>query len=75
MCDIAQLTYGLEASVALHVLNNLTAFYMAGFGFSKIKTNVELPDLFVSLGVVILYFVVMIICKKKHMFDVEKKRK
>ena len=75
LCVIAQLTYGLEASVALHALNNLTAFYLAGLGFSKIQNEVKLSDLFVSLGVMVLYLVVMIICKKKHMFDVEKKSK
>jgi len=62
---IAYITHGLEAACALHIANNMTSFYMQGFGVNSISSTVTITDMAVSLGVVVLYLVFIIIADKK----------
>lgn len=71
---IAYLTKGLETSSAVHIVNNMIAFYMTGFGLGKIETNVNPTDLIFNAIALPIYIVVIIIIEKKfHLFDEVKK--
>lgn len=61
----AHLTHGLEASVALHVINNMVAFYLAGFGYGDVKTNVEIIDLVTTIGFSLLFLAFIVFADKK----------
>ncbi|MBQ7446789.1 MAG: CPBP family intramembrane metalloprotease [Eubacterium sp.] len=56
---------GLEVSSALHVVNNLFAFYMSGFGVDPIASNVPIRDLFSSEIKGVIFLVVMLIIIRK----------
>lgn len=43
---LAYLTNGLEASIALHIVNNMVLFIMNGFGFESIQTEVPPSSFF-----------------------------
>ena len=65
---------GLEVSGGLHVVNNMFAFYMSGFGIDRIKSEVTANELASSMVIDIIFLVVMlIIIKKCHWFGEQKK--
>lgn len=67
---IAWYTHGLEATGALHTVNNLTAFYLSGFGFSQVQTEVPLGDVLCGISLCVLYIVMLVLLQKKNgMFD------
>ena len=66
---VAWLAHGIEASSALHIVNNMTIFYTVGFGFGKISTVTPPSDLVLSACIDIAYLAIIIICSKRGMFD------
>lgn len=63
-------TKGIESSSALHIVNNMTAIYMAGFGFGSITSEATVPDDVVNVLFKILFFVFIIYADRKlHWFD------
>lgn len=66
----AVITKGLEAGSALHIVNNMTIFYMSGFGFAKIESDADVPGLILDATVNIVYVIFLIVIDKKfHWFD------
>ena len=61
----AYVTNGLEASCALHITNNLSAFYLTGFGFGSVKTEVDVIELVIVAVVCCLYLAFIIFADKK----------
>lgn len=61
----AFITKGLESSCALHIANNMTAFYLSGFGIGGVKTNVEITDLISVVIFIGLYLAFIIFADKK----------
>lgn len=70
----AYFTKGLESCCALHIVNNMTTFYLAGFGIGAVKTEQGILDWIVPscLGLQFLGFV-MIASKKLGWFSKVKK--
>ena len=70
----AVITKGLEAGSALHIVNNMTIFYMAGFGLAEIKSDVDLSGTIVDILINVVYVIFLIVIDKKfHWFDEVKK--
>ena len=63
---IAWLVKGLEGSCAFHIVNNMTIFYLTGFGFGEIKTQVEFRDLFLTFACYVVYILILNQMEKKH---------
>ena len=61
----AYITNGLEASCSLHIINNMSAFYFAGFGFGSVATNDQVVDLIAAVAVCGLYLAFIIFADKK----------
>lgn len=61
----AYITKGLESSCALHVVNNMTTFYLAGFGIGGVRTDVDITELIAVLVFVCLYLAFIIFADKK----------
>lgn len=62
---IACVTHGLEASCALHIVNNMASFYFLGFGFQSTGSEVSIADMVISLIVSVLYLAFIIYADKK----------
>lgn len=61
---------GIEAPSALHILNNMTEIYMAGFGFGAVSATQTIPEMLFNLFFKILFFLfVLYAAKKLHWFD------
>ncbi len=56
---------GLEVSGGLHVVNNMFAFYMSGFGLEPIRSAVSIKDMIASAGMGIIFLVVMLVIIQK----------
>lgn len=61
----AYITNGLESSCALHIINNMTAFYLAGFGFGGVTSEVQIGDLITAVVLCGLYLAFVIFADKK----------
>ncbi len=61
----AYFTNGLEAGCALHIVNNMVVFYLTGFGFGGVKTNVEVIDLVITGVLFCVYLAFIIFASKK----------
>ena len=61
----AYITNGLEASCALHIINNMIAFYFTGFGFGGITSEVQIVDLVFDVIICGLYLAFIIFADKK----------
>ena len=59
-------TNGIEASSALHSVNNLFSFYMVGFGLSKISSNVSISDMVISIVVTVVSTLLVYYIGKKY---------
>ena len=55
----AYLSKGLEASSALHIVNNMLAFMMAGFGVSTITSEVGVLSIVLALCINVIYVLVL----------------
>ena len=63
------ITKGLEAPSALHIINNVTEIFMAGFGYGIITSEQNIPNIAVNLVLKILFFAFIIYANKKlHWF-------
>lgn len=62
---IAWLAKGLESSCAFHIVNNMTVFYLTGFGFGQIQTQVGWRDFFLTFACYVVYILVLDKMSKK----------
>ena len=68
------LTKGVEASSAVHIANNMVAFYASGLGWGAIKSEVDVRDIIVDVLVYVIYIGFIVYADKKlHWFDEVKK--
>lgn len=65
---------GLEISSGLHVVNNMFAFYMTGFGIDRIKSAVTTTELVSTMIIDIIFLVVMLIIIRKCRWFGERKK-
>ena len=70
---MAWITRGIEASSAIHIVNNMIAFYADGLGISAIASEVSTLDLFVTLAIDAVYVLALFFLRKKGWFDRIKK--
>ena len=66
---MAWICRGLEASSAIHIVNNMTAFYLAGFSLSPMSSEVSVEGLFVTVVIDAVYILVLLWLRKKGRFD------
>ena len=67
---VAVYSRGIEAASALHIINNMSEIYMAGFGFGKITAERTVPSVIFNVGLKILVFLFILYASKKlHWFD------
>ena len=64
---IAWLAKGLESSCAYHIVNNMTVFYLTGFGFGAIGTQVGWRDFLLTFASYVVYILVLEKMSKKGM--------
>ena len=65
---------GLEVSSGLHIVNNMFAFYMTGFGIDRIKSAVTTKELASSMILDVIFLVIMLIIIKKCRWFGEQKK-
>lgn len=63
----AWLAKGLEASCAIHIVNNMTIFFLTGFGFGAIRTQEGWRDLFLTFAFYVVYILILDKMSKKGM--------
>lgn len=61
----AVITKGLEASCALHIANNMTAFYLTGFGIGKISAEVNPWSVVLVSALGLVYTGIMLLADRK----------
>lgn len=61
----AYFTKGLESSCALHIVNNMTTFYLAGFGIGAVKTEQSILEMLVPSCLALLFLGFVIFASKK----------
>ncbi|MBR4430502.1 MAG: CPBP family intramembrane metalloprotease [Clostridiales bacterium] len=67
---IAWKSNGLEASSAIHIVNNLTIFYFTGFGIGQISDEEPIPSVIITILFMIAYTLfIVLFAKKKGWFD------
>ena len=74
MCVMAWIANGIEASSAIHITNNMTLFYMGGFGLKKMTSQAEIKSVISTAIIDLIYIAILLIIKKKtNLFDDVKK--
>ena len=63
----AWLAKGLEGSCALHIVNNMTIFFLTGFGFGAIRTEESWRDFFLTFAISVVYVLILDKMSKKGM--------
>ena len=63
----AWLAKGLEGSCALHIVNNMTIFFLTGFGFGAIRTEESWRDFFMTFAISVVYVLILDKMSKKGM--------
>lgn len=58
---LAWRTKGLEASSAIHIVNNLTTFLLAGCGLSKVQTSVDYESVIISVCIEVVYLLIILL--------------
>ena len=66
---MAWISRGIEASSAIHIVNNMVAFYADGLGLGAIGSEVSSLDLVVTLIIDAVYVAVLFVLRKKGFFD------
>ena len=66
---MAWISRGIEASSAIHIVNNMVAFYADGLGLGAIGSEVSTLDLVVTLIIDAVYVAVLLFLRKKGFFD------
>jgi|GEM_PF-456315 len=70
---VAWQTKGLEATSALHIVNNYVAFYCAGFGLDPATSEITVESLVVALVIDVVFAVIVIALGKRfNWFDAKK---
>lgn len=69
---VAWISHGIEASSALHICNNMAVFYATGLGFGNISSDSDIPSMVASMILVVIYTAVILLLRKRGMFDVRK---
>ena len=64
---IAWLAKGLESSCAFHIVNNMTIFFLTGFGFGAIRTQASWRDFFLTFACYVIYILILDKMSKKGM--------
>ena len=63
-------TRGLEAGSAMHIINNMTTIYLAGFGFGSITAEMTVTEMVFECGAKVLFFMfILFAAKRLHWFD------
>lgn len=63
-------TRGIEAGSALHMINNMTTIYMAGFGFGAVTSETTVSEMLFEIAVKLAFFIFILIASRKfHWFD------
>lgn len=62
---IAWYTKGLEATSALHIVNNMSAFYLSGFGYGAISSEVDYTSFIWAAVINVVYIIFIIVVRKK----------
>ena len=62
---IAWKTKGLEASSAAHIVNNLLAFYLSGFGLQSAGSEVDIPSMAIALAIDAAYAAAVILLGRR----------
>ncbi len=60
---------GIEASSAIHIANNMTAFYTLGLGYGTLSSETNWQSVVFLAVFEALYALIIYACKKKGMFD------
>jgi membrane protease YdiL (CAAX protease family) len=61
---------GLEVSAALHVVNNMTIFYLQGLGMATVSSNTSVSGMLIDIGIAVVYVAVIFwLSKKPKWFD------
>ena len=69
-CLICLVSKGVEAPTSLHIANNLFEIYMAGFGYTLITADQNVPNIMVNLFFKILFFLFILYADRKlHWFS------
>lgn len=64
------LSRGLEAPSAIHIANNVSEIFMAGFGFGIITAEQTVPDVALNLALKVVFCLFILYASKKlHWFD------
>lgn len=66
---MAWISRGIEASSAIHIVNNMVAFYADGLGLGAIGSEVSTLDLAVTLIIDAAYVAALLLLRKKGFFD------
>ena len=66
---MAWISRGIEASSAIHIVNNMIAFYADGLGLGTIGSQVSVVDLIVTLIIDVVYVLLLLHLRKKGFFD------
>ena len=61
----AYFTKGLEGSCALHIVNNMTTFYLSGFGIGAVHTEQSIAEWSIPSCLALLFLGFMIFASKK----------
>ncbi len=56
---LAYMTNGLEAGIAYHIINNIVAFYLAGFGLTNITSDVDPIAIPFNIGMLVIYLLIL----------------
>ena len=65
---------GLEVSAALHVVNNMTIFYLQGLGMTTVSSDTSVSGMLMDLGIAVVYVIVIFwLSRKTRWFDKVKK--
>lgn len=59
-------TNGLEATSALHVVNNYLAFFMAGFGLEATTSQIDIVSMVIAIAVDIAYAAIVLVLGKRR---------
>ncbi len=61
---------GLEVSAALHVVNNMTIFYLQGLGMTTVSSDTSVSGMLIDIGIAVVYVAVIFwLSKKTKWFD------
>ncbi|MBR5642404.1 MAG: CPBP family intramembrane metalloprotease [Firmicutes bacterium] len=70
---MAWISRGIEASSAIHIVNNMVSFYLAGFGLSPLSSEISVEGLLVTVAIDAVYVLVLLYLRRKGWFDRIKK--